>query len=114
MRQRAADAHLVPVFLDNAQGFLRAGSEGPEPEAWAPRAQMLCCAIELALKAVLIASGWTDDRNRREIRHDLVRGLKAATGRGAEGAKRADAGRPRGPEPSLCEARTGRHGEGCR
>jgi len=76
MRQRAADAHVVPVFLDNAQGFLRAGSEGPEPEAWAPHAQMLCCAIELALKAVLIASGWTDDRNRREIRHDLVRGLK--------------------------------------
>ena len=65
MRQRAADAHVVPVFLDNAQGFLRAGSEGPEPEAWAPHAQMLCCAIELALKAVLIASGWTDDRNRR-------------------------------------------------
>ena len=82
MRQRSADAHLVPVFLENAQGFLRAGSEGPEPEAWAPRAQMLCCAIELALKAALIANGWTDDQNRREIRHDLMRGLKAATGAG--------------------------------
>src|SRR3989338_5229410 len=82
MRQRAADAHVVPGFLDNAQGFLRAGSEGPGPEGWAPPAQMVCCAIELALKAVLIASGWTDDRNRREIRHDLVRGLKAATGAG--------------------------------
>lgn len=82
MRQRSADVHLVPVFLDNARGFLRAGSEGPEPEAWAPRAQMLCCAMELALKAALIASGWTDDQNRREIRHDLVRGLKAATGAG--------------------------------
>lgn len=84
MRQQSADARLVPVFLANARGFLRAGSEGPEPEVWAPRAQMLCCAIELALKAVLIASGWTDDRNRREIRHDLVRGLKAATGAGLE------------------------------
>ena len=95
MRQRAADAHVVPVFLDNAQGFLRAGSEGPEPEAWAPHAQMLCCAIELALKAVLIASGWTDDRNRREIRHDLVRGLKAATGAGLKVDDMAkDAGRP--------------------
>lgn len=82
MQQRSADAHLVPVFLDNARGFLRAGAEGPEPEAWAPRAQMLCCAIELALKAVLIASGWTDDQNRGEIRHDLVRGLKEATGAG--------------------------------
>ena len=78
MRQRSADARLVPVFLDNARGFLRAGSEGPETEAWAPRAQMLCCAIELALKAATMASGWTDDQNRREIRHDLVRGLTAA------------------------------------
>ena len=114
MRQRSADAHLVPVFLENAQGFLRAGSEGPEPEAWAPRAQMLCCAIELALKAALIANGWTDDQNRREIRHDLMRGLKAATGAGAEGAKRPDAGRRRGAKSPLWEARTGRHGDGCR
>ena len=84
MRQRSTDVHLVPVFLANAQGFLRAGSEGPDPEAWAPRAQMLCCAMELALKAALIASGWTDDQNRREIRHDLVRGLQEATGAGLE------------------------------
>ena len=43
----------------------------------------LAVAICLATTTFFwIASGWTDDRNRREIRHDLVRGLKAATGAG--------------------------------
>lgn len=35
-------------------------------------------ALELALKALLLQQGWTDDRCRLEIRHDLAKGLGAA------------------------------------
>lgn len=84
MAELSPDAHLVPVFLKNARGFLRAGADRPGPDAWASRVQMLCCAAELALNALLIAAGRTDEENRREVRHDLQRGLEAARRVGLE------------------------------
>ena len=40
--------------------------------------QNLSYALELGLKAFVRANGWTDDRCRREIRHDLVKAYEAA------------------------------------
>jgi hypothetical protein len=44
--------------------------------------QSLCYALELGLKAFVRASGWSDERCRREIRHDLVKACRAAVGAG--------------------------------
>jgi hypothetical protein len=46
--------------------------------------QSLCYALELGLKAFVRASGWSDERCRREIRHDLVKACRAAAGAGFE------------------------------
>jgi hypothetical protein len=40
--------------------------------------QNLCYAVELGLKAFVRANSWSDDRCRREIRHDLVKAYRAA------------------------------------
>lgn len=41
-----------------------------------------CCALELSLKSVILKAGGSDERNRIEIRHDLVKALKVARGDG--------------------------------
>jgi len=40
--------------------------------------QLIGCTVELSLKSFLHFSGWSDDRCRDEIRHDLVKALVAA------------------------------------
>jgi hypothetical protein len=42
----------------------------------------LACAIELSLKSFLQFRGWSDERCRLEIRHDLTKALDAAEGLG--------------------------------
>lgn len=72
MMERAKGRDLALAFLENADGFYEsAGLGGSERGAWSVRAQLLCVSIELSLKSVLLDAGWSDDRNRREIRHDL-------------------------------------------
>lgn len=43
-----------------------------------PTAYGQSVAIELALKSYLLSWGWSDERTRVELRHDLVRALDAA------------------------------------
>lgn len=38
----------------------------------------IAIAAELALKAYLLSQGWSDDRCRRELRHDIERAMKSA------------------------------------
>jgi hypothetical protein len=45
-------------------------------------------AVELALKAFLLCRGWTDDRCRRELRHDLVKALAIGRAEGLSGCLR--------------------------
>ncbi|MBB4840894.1 hypothetical protein HNP52_003991 [Sphingomonas kyeonggiensis] len=47
---------------------------------------MTAIAAELGLKAYLSSQGWSDDRCRRNIRHDLERGLASACKSGMVGA----------------------------
>lgn len=77
MAARSPGRHL----LDNALGFAasaRQTASMPGRHAGELVLQSLGNAIELSLKSILQARGWSDDRCRREIRHDLVEALAAA------------------------------------
>lgn len=68
-------------LLNNALGFAagaRHATSMPERHAGQVVLQSLGNAIELSLKSILQTHGWSDDRCRREIRHDLVKALAAA------------------------------------
>ena len=68
-------------LLHNALGFAAAArhvASMPGCHAGELLLQNLGNAIELSLKSILQAHGWSDDRCRREIRHDLVTALGAA------------------------------------
>ncbi len=77
------DRDLAKVFFANGEGFLPQGDPGDVRDG-----RDICyataIAAELVLKAFLFTQGWTDDRCRREIRHDLERGLASALAAGLE------------------------------
>ena len=68
-------------LLDNALGFAAGARHAismPGRQAGELVLQALGNAIELSLKSALQAHGWSDERCRREIRHDVVKALAAA------------------------------------
>ena len=75
-----------------ARGLLANGEEFlPSPaqaENGDPRdtCYKIAIAAELGLKAYLSSQGWSDDRCRRDIRHDLENGLARAREAGLDGA----------------------------
>lgn len=67
-------------LLENAAGFL-AGAQLLSRDDRHSREILLhhiACAIELSLKSFLQLRGWSDERCRLEIRHDLTKALNAA------------------------------------
>jgi hypothetical protein len=77
------DRGLAQVFFANGEGFL------PQNDPSDARDGRETCyatgiAAELALKEFLLTQGWTDDRCRREIRHDLEKALACAQAAGLE------------------------------
>ena len=80
MTTRAHGEHL----LENAAGFL-AGARHLSQDDRHSREILLhhiACAIELSLKSFLQFRGWSDERCRLEIRHDLIKALDTAEGLG--------------------------------
>ncbi|ODT43328.1 MAG: hypothetical protein ABS59_23895 [Methylobacterium sp. SCN 67-24] len=73
----AASRELAEAFYANGEGFLRGAMTAFDRDLGAI-CYSLAIASELVLKAFLLVQGWTDDRCRREIRHDLERGLGSA------------------------------------
>ena len=65
------------AVLANGEAFLPspARAETGEPR---DSCYMTAIAAELGLKAYLSSQGWSDDRYRRDVRHDLEKGLAHA------------------------------------
>ena len=79
---------MSPVFFAYGEGFLRtAGLLDGSDDRHSCYATAI--ATELVLKAFLLSRGWSDERCRRDIRHDLVKALAFAQ---AEGLKLAPNG----------------------
>lgn len=68
------DRELAAVLLANGEGFPPSAASDDRGDA-----REICYAIaiatELALKALLVTQGWSDDRCRRDVRHDLEKAL---------------------------------------
>jgi len=81
MTTRAHGEHL----LENAAGFLAGAqhlSRDDDRHSREILIHQIACAIELSLKSFLQFRGWSDERCRLEIRHDLTKALDAAEGLG--------------------------------
>lgn len=68
---------LANVFFANGEGFLPSGSSADSRDG-RETCYATAIASELVLKAFLLTRGWNDDRCRREIHHDLEKGLACA------------------------------------
>ncbi|MCA0276201.1 MAG: hypothetical protein LCH86_09365 [Proteobacteria bacterium] len=77
------DRELAQVFFANGEGFLPSAALADRGDA-RETCYAIAIASELVLKAFLVAQGWSDDRCRREIRHDLEKGLACALAAGLE------------------------------
>ena len=80
MTTRAHGEHL----LKNAAGFLAGAQHLSRDDRHAREILFhhIACAIELSLKSFLQFRGWSDERCRLEIRHDLTKALDTAEGLG--------------------------------
>lgn len=80
MTTRFRGEHL----LENAAGFLAGARHlsGDDRHSREILFHHIACAIELSLKSFLQFRGWSDERCRLEIRHDLTKALDAAEGLG--------------------------------
>ncbi|PXA77569.1 hypothetical protein DMC25_23105 [Caulobacter sp. D4A] len=76
-RRDGADRPLAATFRRNAASFHLSAEHALERHPEGTRYH-LAIAIELALKAYLLDRGITDDWNRIQIRHDLVKALRSA------------------------------------
>ena len=68
-------------LFDNALGFLAGARHlvsASDPHSRDTFLQLIGCTVELSLKSYLHLAGWSDDRCRHEVRHDLVKALAAA------------------------------------
>ncbi|MBO9378801.1 hypothetical protein GG804_18705 [Sphingomonas histidinilytica] len=78
-----ARRELAAVFFANGEGFLPSDAGDNRIDG-----REVCygsvIAAELVLKAYLLAKGWSDDRCRRDIRHDLDQALASARAAGLE------------------------------
>lgn len=71
---------LARLRLERAEEF--ASGAASREVASEPTAYGQAIAIELSLKSFLHGRGWSDERTRAELRHDLVRALDAAEAAG--------------------------------
>lgn len=78
-----SDRDLARVFFTNGGGFLPPGDPSDVRDG-RETCYATAIAVELVLKAFLLTQGWSDDRCRREIRHDLEKGLACAREAGPE------------------------------
>ena len=76
-KSKTCDRRLAPAFYRNAVSFHQGAEAGLECFSEMTR-YFLAIATELALKAYLLDRGISDDWNRINIRHDLVKALKCA------------------------------------
>ncbi|MCW5686927.1 MAG: hypothetical protein KIT76_00120 [Pseudolabrys sp.] len=67
-------------LLKNAAGFLADARHLASGDRHSHEILLhhISCAIELSLKSFLQSCGWSDERCRDEIRHDLTKALEAA------------------------------------
>ena len=67
-------------LLENAAGFLAGWRHLSRDDRHSREIlfHRIACAIELSLKSFLQFRGWSDERCRLEIRHDLTKALDAA------------------------------------
>src|SRR3546814_2394242 len=76
---------LAAVVFANGDGFLPSDAADNRIDG-----REVCygsaIAAELVLKAYLLAKGWSDDRCRRDIRHDLEQALASARAAGLDAA----------------------------
>jgi len=76
---------LAAVFFANGEGFLPTARADDLIDG-----RDICygsaIAAELVLKAFLLAKGWSDQRCRRDVRHDLEKALASARAAGLEAA----------------------------
>lgn len=77
------DRDLAQVFFANGEGFLPPGDPSDVRDG-RETCHATAIAAELVLKAFLLTQGWNDDQCRREIRHDLEKGLERALAAGLE------------------------------
>ncbi len=78
MTSQSDSGELAATFMENAAGFMRGASL---PSLGVPTEHQLhaaSIALELSTKAAILHAGGSDERNRRELRHDLVRAIDAA------------------------------------
>jgi hypothetical protein len=72
------DGHdLARFLLANSEGHLPASTPAAHDDAQAT-CHATSIVVELAFKAFLVSRGWTDDRCRVELRHDLTKALAGA------------------------------------
>jgi hypothetical protein len=82
VEERRSSDDLARFRLERAEEFGRTATLGAvvsDPVAYAQ-----AVSIELSLKAFLLSRGWSDERTRVELRHDLARVLDAAEAAGLE------------------------------
>lgn len=79
-----AKNELASVFFANGEGFLPHASAADSRDG-GESCYAIAIACEPVLKAFLLTQGWSDDRCRREIRHDLATGLVRAQEAGLTG-----------------------------
>lgn len=76
---------LAAVFFANGEGFLPSARADDRIDG-----RDICygsaIAAELVLKAFLLAKGWSDERCRRDIRHDLEKALASVRAAGLKAA----------------------------
>jgi hypothetical protein len=72
------DRELAAIFFANGEGFLRGSDAADRGDSPAEICYAIAIATELGLKAFLVAQGWSDDRCRRDVRHDLEKALAFA------------------------------------
>lgn len=77
------DRDLAELFFANGEGFLPLGNPADVRDV-RETCYATAIAAELVLKAFLLTQGWSDDRCRREIHHDLEKGLACARAAGLE------------------------------
>lgn len=77
------DRELVAVLFANGEGFLPSAAAAEGIDA-GETCYSIAIATELVLKAFLVAKGWSDDRCRRDVRHDLEKALAFAQAMGLE------------------------------
>ena len=88
MTSQSDSAELAGTFIENAAGFMHGAALAPS-DFTEQRLHSASIAFELSTKSAILHAGGTDEQNRRELRHDLVRAIDAADAIGFEASPAA-------------------------